>query len=275
MVSNNPVTRRDLDGKQGFDFNYIVRLKGKNEPDDPYLKLFAERLFNKVSFKDKAVLINWDPRGDAGNYEYVKGIQHGIPPLGENTRLYFVTHGNIGENDPGFLSHPASLRYNIVNWNPNSPIAGFHGGPAREDMKISGHPTISSFTSAIARTKLLKTLGFPDKDEQSKIRRIGRVSIVACNTVDPDDYSLTGVEHHGFAKKLHQQLLSKGIETEVTARLGSVQVDEFGRKLIAKKDGRSTLVKEMGEYGKVIFRGYDSKGYPPIRHKGHESMEWS
>ena len=255
----------DKSGMMGFDFNYIVRLQGRDAPDDQDTKTIADRLFNKPSLKDKSVLLDWDPRGDEGNIVYIKGKTSEIPPLGENTRLYLISHGNVGENSTSFKSQPKMLRFNIVNWNPGHAVAGFHGGSSGEDMQVTASSKVSSFSAAIGKTKLFKTLGFPDRDSSDQIRKIGRISIVACNIIDPGNYSETGVEFHGFANKLHQQLVVRGIETEVVARFGIAQADPNGTKSVQENNGRIVPVKSRGMFGKVIFKGNNSQPHYPNR----------
>lgn len=242
--------------KKKFDFNYIVRLQDTDAPNDQHTQLLADRLFSKFSGDSKAIQLDWDPRGAADNVKYINGKKDDIPPLGENTRLYFLTHGQIGETNPAFSSLPKNLRYNLVNWSGNSQIQGFHGGGSKEDVKTSS-PRVSSFIGAIAKTNLFKNLGFSqDKDS---IRKIGRISIVACNTVDPDNYSENNIEHFGFAKNLYQQLTAKRIETEVSARFGYVSVDALGRKNSHNGNNVFTSVKSKGQKGKIIFRKTESR----------------
>ena len=254
-LNNDPPTPKWPTQKNDrkFDFNIVIRIHRVGSRNDTDSELLAKRLFNKKEFKDKVVWLDWDPCGPAFNY-VLRGGADKFPALGDKVRLYFVCHGNISENSRYFTLQPNNFKFNIINWSPECEITGFHGGPRCEDMNIPGSVNIRSFVSAISQTKLFKLLGMPDKSEVGVNRRIGRVSIVACNVVDPGNYSGTGDIYHGFAKKFHQQLLLNNIKTEVSARIGAVQIDQEGRKFIKEHNGTSTPVKSKGELGKVIFR---------------------
>ncbi|MBW3781452.1 hypothetical protein GL270_09355 [Aeromonas veronii] len=253
-VNNDPPGLPIQKNDRKFDFNIIIRVQRVGLPNDIDSQLLAKRLFDKDVFKDKVVWLDWDPCGPPFNH-IVRGGPERFPALGERVRLYFICHGNVSEKSDHFNLQPNNFKFNIINWSPGCEITGFHGGSPCEDMNMPGSVNIRSFVSAISQTKLFKLLGLPDKSEGLLKRRIGRVSIVACNMVDPDNYSGTGDVHHGFAKKFHKQLLQNNIETEVSARIGAVQIAQDGRKFIKEHNGASTPVKSKEGHGKVIFRG--------------------
>ncbi|MCG1017850.1 MULTISPECIES: RHS repeat-associated core domain-containing protein [Burkholderiaceae] len=277
MVRNNPISLYDLHGNNSkpFDFNFIVLAKGDN---DSY-KL-AERLFNKPSLRDKAILLEWNPRmedrgdsnwnpmddGKCGSLRYIKGRTTNIPLLGENTRLYFVMHGTIGPRDRGFDDHPDYLKYNIVNWNPAEKIKGFHGGSPRFD-DLFEREGFRSFVKAMGKTDLLKRLGFPER-EKGEIRNIGRISIVACNAISPD-------KSHGFAVQLYNEFSRRNISTEVSVRLGPVCIGEGGEKYVAQyserlKNKEWVRVKGNGQL-KHVLGGNRNQG---VTLSHGEPMEW-
>ncbi|MHC8346659.1 RHS repeat-associated core domain-containing protein [Pseudomonas sp. RT6P73] len=255
FVSNNPITLRDTNGLQKFDFNFIIHVG-----DDFESKTYAQRLFTKYNANGKAILIHWDPRSTlestADNpypsLQYADGEKN-FPKIGERTRLFFVMHGSVGPKDPTFEIMPELLKFNWVDYKGNDQIAGFHGGPEHIKIPINKEGgKVQSFVGAIKKARLFEALKFSEGD-----KNLGRISLVSCNLIAPN---IDGVDtpYSGFAENLFNEL-NKDARTEVTARFGKVTVERSPNgisKYVLQpwiESPTPVRVKSLGAKGKHVF----------------------
>lgn len=253
MVKNNPLTLRDKNGLTGFDFNFIVYTGS-----DVSAKSYAGNLFDKPKNRGRSALYHWNPRHESGSeagssaLTLMAGEEHHGYVLGARTRLYLVMHGMYSPGSTAFYQFPPNLRFNFVDYDSQHAVVGFHGGVG--DLSYLAGQRIAPFFDALKRTKLLSALGY----EKGKTKDLGRISIVACNVIDPGNYSEMNTPYYGFAQLLHERL-SGVARVEVTARFGEVSV-VHGWKDINKKVMQSWAnpnpvgVKLLGTSGKHVFK---------------------
>ncbi|WP_323071935.1 RHS repeat-associated core domain-containing protein [Mycetohabitans endofungorum] len=202
MVKNNPIKFIDAYGNYGIDSHIVVLMDEDKTPGEYAInlkKILSKRhgdasLYKWIPLGDSKQLKIWNKdEGQFDDYDYGNKKLSSLSSVG----VYFVGHGNDGNEEK-----EGGHRFKVL-----SPSI-------KHDGKNAGiRVTADKFMKYLAQDKLLTKLGY-NKDD----KKIGKISFVACNTVDKDG--------SGFSNEFANLMSKKGIVTTVTAWRGFLSVSE-------------------------------------------------